>query len=77
MGAMTDRPTARAAKAVLAARLADDPGVTGVGLARRDAEYVVQVDLVEPGAGRRVPGAVDGVAVVTRVVGAVRTLPAT
>jgi hypothetical protein len=74
---MTDRPTARAAKAVLAARLSDVPGVTGIGLARRDADYVVQVDLVDPGAGRRVPGVVDGVAVVTRVVGTVRSLPST
>lgn len=74
---MTDRPTARAAKAVLAARLADVPGVTGVGLARRDAGYVVQVDLVEAAAGARVPGSVDGVRVVTRVIGVVRALPAT
>ncbi|MEI4270102.1 hypothetical protein TEK04_00030 [Klenkia sp. LSe6-5] len=74
---MTDRPTARAAKAVLAARLADDPGVTGVGLARREAGYVLQVDLADPRAGGRVPGAVDGVAVVTRVVGPVSTLPTT
>jgi hypothetical protein len=77
MGRMTDRPTARAAKAVLAARLAGVPGVAGVGLARRDADYVVQVDLADPGASGGVPGVVDGVAVVTRVVGAVRPLPAT
>jgi hypothetical protein len=74
---MTDRPTARAAKAVLTARLADAPGIAGVGLARLDADYVLRVDLAEAAAGARVPGTVDGVAVVTRVIGTVRALPAT
>ncbi|SDN64635.1 hypothetical protein SAMN05660199_00490 [Klenkia soli] len=74
---MTDRPTARAAKAVLVERLADAPGITGVGLAKRDSDYVLRVDLAESSAGARVPGSVDGVAVVTRVIGTVRTLPAT
>jgi hypothetical protein len=77
MGCVTDRSTARAAKAQLAARLADDPGVTGVGLARQDTDYVLRVDLAEAAAGARVPGQVDGVAVVTRVIGTVTTLPAT
>jgi hypothetical protein len=71
---MTDRATARAAKTTLATRFAGDPGVAAVGLARRDAEYVVRVDLVEPGVGARVPDDVDGVRVVTHVVGAVRAL---
>jgi hypothetical protein len=45
-----------------------------VGLARQDAEYVVRVDLTEAGAGVRVPRDVDGVRVVTHVIGAVRAL---
>jgi hypothetical protein len=48
--------------------------VAAVGLARRDAGYVVRVDLTEAGAGVRVPRDVDGVPVVTHVVGAVRAL---
>ena len=74
MGLMTDRATARAAKSALAARFAGDPGVAAVGLARQDAEYVVRVDLTEPGAGNRVPRDVDGVRVVTNVIGTVRPL---
>ena len=74
MGAMTDRATARAAKSALAARFAADPGVAAVGLARQDAEYIVRVDLTEAGAGSRVPRDVDGVRVVTHVIGTVRPL---
>ncbi|KQS73549.1 hypothetical protein [Modestobacter sp. Leaf380] len=72
-----DRSAARAAKTELAARLAAEPGVVGVGLARRDTEYVVRVDLTDSGAGSRVPGTVSGVRVVTQVIGGVRALPAT
>jgi hypothetical protein len=67
-----DRATARAAKSALAEQLSALPGVVGIGLARRDAGYVVKVDLADAGAASRVPGAVDGVRVVTEVVGAVR-----
>ena len=67
-----DRATARAAKTALAEQLSAVQGVVGVGLARRDAAYVVKVDLADPRAASRVPGAVDGVRVVTEVVGAVR-----
>jgi hypothetical protein len=74
MGSMTDRASARAAKSALAARFAADPGVAGVGLAREDADYVVRVDLREAGAGNRVPDDVDGVRVVTHVIGTVRPL---
>jgi hypothetical protein len=74
MGGMTDRATARAAKSALATRFAADPGVAAVGLARQDAEYVVRVDLVEAAAGSRVPRDVDGVRVVTQVIGTVRPL---
>ena len=70
----TARASARAAKSALAARLSADPGVVGVGLARGDAGYVVKVDLADPSAASRVPGDVDGVRVVTEVVGVVRSL---
>ena len=71
---MSDRAAARAAKSTLAARLSAEPGVVGVGLARRDAGYVVKVNLADATAVPRVPGDVDGVRVVTEVIGAVRPL---
>ncbi len=71
---MTDRAMARAAKSSLAARLSADPGIVGVGLARRADGYVVKVDLANEAAARRVPGDVDGVRVVTEVIGAVHPL---
>ncbi len=76
---MTDRSRsgralASAAKSALAAQLSTDPGVVGVGVARRSGTYVVKVDLADAGAARRVPGNVDGVRVVTEVIGAVRPL---
>jgi hypothetical protein len=71
---MTDRASASAAKSTLAARFAADPGVAAVGLGRENAEYVVRVDLTEAGAGSRVPRDVDGVRVVTQVIGVVRPL---
>ena len=74
MGCMTDRASARAAKSALSHRLAADPGVVGVGLARRDSGYVVKVDLADAHAAERVPGDVDGVRVVTEVVGVIRPL---
>jgi hypothetical protein len=74
MEPMTDRAAARAAKSALAARLSTEPGVVGVGLARGDGGYVVKVNLVDPGVARRVPGDVDGVPVVTEVIGVVRPL---
>jgi hypothetical protein len=74
MGDMSDRATARAARTALVARLSADPGVVGIGLARRDAGYVLKVDLADAGAAKRVPGDVDGVRVVTEVIGGVRPL---
>ncbi|HLM04213.1 MAG TPA: hypothetical protein VK402_03365 [Blastococcus sp.] len=73
-GPGTERAAARAAKSSLAARLAAEPGVVGIGLARRDDVYVVKVDLADAGAAVLVPGTVDGVPVVTEVVGPVRPL---
>jgi hypothetical protein len=74
MVGVTDRSAARAAKSVLATRLAAEPGVVGVGLARRKSDYVVKVDLADAAAAARVPQAVDGVRVVTEVIGVVRPL---
>ena len=71
---MTTRASARAAKSALAARLSAEPGVVGVGLARRDTGYVVKVDLADAATAGRVPVDVDGVRVVTEVVGAIRPL---
>jgi hypothetical protein len=71
---MTDRAAARAAKTALAARLSAEPGVVGVGLSRGASGYVLKVDLADAGAARRVPGVVDGVRVVTEVIGVVRPL---
>jgi len=71
---MTDRSAARAAKSTLTARLSGDPGVVGIGLARRESGYVLKVNLAAATAVRRVPGDVDGVRVVTEVIGAARPL---
>ncbi|MGY1703134.1 hypothetical protein ACI79C_01060 [Geodermatophilus sp. SYSU D00697] len=71
---MTDRASASAAKRTLSARLAADPGVVGVGVARGESGYVVKVNLADTHAASRVPGDIDGVRVVTEVVGAVRAL---
>ena len=74
MVGVTDRTAARAAKSALAARLSAEPGVVGVGLARRESGYVVKVDLADARAADRVPPDVDGVRVVTEVIGAIRPL---
>ena len=71
---MPTRADARAAKSVLAASLGADPGVVGIGLARRESDYVLKVNLVDSAAALRVPEDVDGVQVVTEVVGTVRAL---
>jgi hypothetical protein len=71
---VTDRASARAAKSTLAAQLSAEPGVVGIGLARREAGYVVKVNLANAAAASRVPHDVDGVRVVTQVVGAIRPL---
>ncbi len=76
MGGVSDRTAARAAKSALAARLSAEPGVVGVGLARRDSGYVVKVDLADSAAAEQVPRDVDGVRVVTEVIGVVRPLRA-
>jgi hypothetical protein len=74
MGGVSDRSAARAARSALATRLATEPGVVGIGLARRQSDYVVKVDLSDAAAADRVPTSVDGVRVVTEVVGVIRPL---
>jgi hypothetical protein len=74
MGGVTDRAAASAARAALVARLGADPGVVGIGLARQAGGYVLKVDLAEADAAVRVPGTVDGVPVVTEVIGSIRPL---
>jgi hypothetical protein len=74
MVGVSDRSAARAAKSVLATRLAAEPGVVGIGLARRQSDYVLKVDLADAAAAARVPHDVDGVRVVTEVIGVVRPL---
>ncbi len=74
MVGVTDRSAARAAKSALTARLAAEPGVVGIGLARQKSAYVVKVDLADAGVASRVPDDVDGVRVVTEVIGVVRPL---
>ncbi|MGY1619086.1 hypothetical protein ACI797_20275 [Geodermatophilus sp. SYSU D00691] len=69
-----DRATARAAKSALAQRLSAEPAVVGIGLSRAAGGYVLKVNLADAAAAGRVPGVVDGVRVVTEVVGAVRPL---
>jgi hypothetical protein len=71
---VTDRSAARAAKTALAARLRAEPGVVGVGLTRGETGYVVKVDLTDAAVASRVPADVDGVRVVTEVIGVVRPL---
>lgn len=70
----TGRDAARAAKSTLVESLAGEPGVVGIGLARESSGYVVTVDLADEGAASRVPADVDGVRVVTQVVGVIRPL---
>ena len=48
--------------------------MVGIGLARRERGYVVKVDLADAAAAARVPQDVDGVLVVTEVIGVVRPL---
>ena len=73
-GHVPTRAAARAAKSALVETLGADPGVVGIGLARRESDYVVKVDLADAAAAGRVPADVDGVLVVTEVVGTVRPL---
>ena len=75
MGRMTDRASARAAQERPGRPLRRRPRRRRRwGWPAQDTEYVVRVDLTEAGAGIRVPRDVDGVRVVTHVIGTVRPL---
>ncbi len=74
MGGVPTRADARAAKSVLAESLGGDPGIVGIGLARRQSDYVLKVNLADAAAARRVPEDVDGVQEDTEVVGTIRAL---
>lgn len=68
---MADLDQARAAKARLRSALAGHAGIQGVGLARTEDGYCLQVNLTRT-EDDDLPGTVDGVPVRVRVVGAVR-----
>ena len=63
---------ARAAKATLAARLAGEPVVVGVGVGRAPDGWAVRVALARPAPELALPSEVDGVPVVVAVVGRIR-----
>lgn len=77
---MTQRPAddsgleqARQAKRTLLGELADDERIVGIGIARAGDGYLVKVNLAVA-AAYVVPSTVDGVPVVTEVVGTIRPL---
>jgi hypothetical protein len=67
-----DIESARAAKAKALKAFRSLANVNGIGLTRHDGEYAVKVNLKEPSAPGDFPEEIDGVPVVTRVVGKVR-----
>ncbi|VTR75688.1 hypothetical protein [Cellulomonas hominis] len=68
---MADIDRARAAKQHLRRDLGGRDGVRGIGLARGDDGYRLQVSVASRADAAGLPAAVDGVAVRVRVVGAV------
>jgi hypothetical protein len=60
---------ARAAKVALGRRLADEPLVNGVGVTRTDKGWAVKVNLVVAAPALDLPQELDGVPVLTEVVG--------
>ena len=69
---MVDIDRARTAKQHLRRDLDGRSGVRGIGLARGDDGYRLQVSVASPADADGLPAAVDGVAVHVRVVGAVQ-----
>ena len=63
---------ARAAKVTLAARLAGEPAVVGIGVGRAPGGWAVRVDLARPVPELALPGEIDGVPVLVTVVGRIR-----
>lgn len=70
---MATLAAAEAAKQKLSTLFADVDGVTGVGIAPVQGGFGVRVNLADPEATTRVPQMVDGVPIVTRVTGRVRS----
>lgn len=68
---MVDIDRARSAKQHLRRDLDGRSGVRGIGLARGEDGYRLQVSVASAADAAAVPAAVDGVAVRVRVVGAV------
>lgn len=71
---MSDRAAARAAKDHLRADLSRLSGVNGLGIGRRQGQYVVTVTVTEQTVLEHVPGVYEGVVVEVRVVGQIRAL---
>ncbi len=67
VGASLDQ--ARKAKAEVTARVAHDPVVAGIGIARRDGGWGVKVNVVRATPELAIPADVDGVPVTVEVVG--------
>lgn len=67
-----DLARARRAKAQLLSLLAGSEHVVGVGLTKRGDDYALKVNLRGAAGARQVPPSVDGVPVVSEVVGAIR-----
>ena len=70
----TSRAAARAAKEVLRERLAGDPRVNGVGIARSKGRYAVRVNIVDESDVPELPDEVEGIEVRIVVVGRLRPL---
>ncbi len=64
---------ARAAKAKLRRALGMFVDVVGVGIAKREGEYVLKVNVGRMPEGQTLPSEVDGVPVLFEVVGAIRS----
>jgi hypothetical protein len=72
---MADLPQARAAKEYLRARLREQDGVVGVGIARTGHGYCLKVNVSTPELAGQMPPDVDGVEVRTTVVGQIAAQP--
>ncbi len=69
VGASLDQ--ARKAKAELSARVADNPVIAGIGLARREGGWGVKVNFVRAAPELEIPADVGGVPITVEVVGRV------
>lgn len=69
VGASLDQ--ARKVKAEVSARVADNPVIAGIGLARREGGWSVKVNVVRAAPELEIPADVDGVPITVEVVGRV------